>query len=156
MSLRSVAGGLALFLLSCSPKADLSPLLAGMTSQGSTLFPCDVGAVLQTKCWGCHGVEKNYGAPMTLVTDTDVHAKTRDGTQEIYQRIAQRIHNPASPMPMRGFPALTPTELATLDAWLNQGAPAGNGCAPAPAGASGGSSAMGTGAVPPMGAGGTP
>jgi cytochrome c551/c552 len=154
MSMRRFAGGLAFLVLACSPKADIAPQQLGTATQSSSLFPCEVGAALQAKCWGCHGAEKNYGAPMALLDDQDAHAKTHDGTQEVYQRISQRIHDPASPMPMRGFPALTPSEMATLDAWIAQGAPAGNGCSPPPAGTGGSAPMMGTAAAPATGAGG--
>jgi hypothetical protein len=117
---------------------------------GNTPFPCDVGAVLQQKCWGCHGSPTNYGAPMTLLKDEDVHGTTRDGTEQIYQRMEKRIHDTSSPMPMRGFPQLTPAELGTLDAWIAQGAPGGTGCSPPPAvgaagAGTGGSAAVGSG-----------
>src|SRR5262245_40055514 len=135
MSMRSVASSLALFVFACSPQGSPAPEQTGSAAATLTPFPCDVGVALQTKCWGCHGQEKSYGATTTLLTYEDAHTMTRDGTQEIYQRMAKRIHDTSSPMPMRGFPALTAQELATLDAWIAQGAPPGNGCtSPSPGG----------------------
>jgi cytochrome c551/c552 len=176
MSLRTVLCGLVFAVVACSPTSGLpggsNPSLTGegnggQGATGSTPFPCAVGAVLQTKCWSCHGAERNYGAPMTLLTDEDVHAMTHDGTQQIYQRMSARIHDAASPMPMKGFPALTPAETSTLDTWIAQGAPGGNGCAPPPSagGSAGtpilssggnGSGGTGSGGVSYGGAGSTP
>jgi len=117
---------------------------APAVTPGNTPFPCDVGAVLQSKCWSCHGSPTNYGAPMSMLKDEDVHGKTKDGTEMIYQRMSERIHSTSSPMPMKGFPALTAAELGTLDAWIAQGAPGGAGCAPA-VGAGGTSPVNGSG-----------
>jgi hypothetical protein len=119
---------------------------------GNTPFPCAVGAVLQSKCWGCHGSPTNYGAPMTLLKDEDVHATTKDGAEQVYQRMAKRIHDTASPMPMKGYPALTADELATLDGWLAAGAPGGAGCTSSPSGV-GGASGIGGAGTPSGGTG---
>ena len=98
---------------------------------GSTPLPCDVQTVLATKCWGCHGAQTNYAAPMSLTKDEDVHKMTRDGAEQIYQRMSKRIHDTSASMPPKGFAALTKSELTTLDAWIAQSAPGGSGmCAP--------------------------
>src|SRR4051812_19526464 len=152
MSIRNLLGGLVLAAVACSPQADPAPSdKTGITSAKLTPFPCSVGAVLQSKCWTCHGAETAFGAPMPLLYAEDVHAKTRDGTQEIYQRIAQRIHDPASPMPMKGYPKLTSEEMSILDTWAAQGGPAGTGCGgPQPATGTGGTTgAPGGGGAPP-------
>jgi hypothetical protein len=118
--------------------------------------------VLQSKCWSCHGSERLYGAPMTLLSDEDVHRQTKDGLQAVYQRMATRIHDAASPMPMKNWPPLTPAEMTTLDTWIAQGAPAGTGCSPAPssnggaATSAGGTSGGGSGGVSYGGEGSTP
>jgi hypothetical protein len=87
---------------------------------------------------------------MTLLRDEDVHVMTRDGTEQVYQRMSKRIHDTASPMPMKGFPALAADELSTLDSWIAQGAPGGTGCT-AP---SGGGGAPGVGGSSMIGGGG--
>lgn len=155
MTKHGLTGVLLLALTACAAPQDpknMGPpqgvMPAVITNQlGNTPFPCEVGAVLQQKCWGCHGSPTNYGAPMTLLRDEDVHGMTKDGTEQIFQRMAKRIHDTSSPMPMRGFPQLTPAELGTLDGWLAQGAPGGSGCAPPPAGGAAGAGAGGSAAV---------
>jgi hypothetical protein len=78
MSLRNFLGALVFAAVACSPQADPAPSdKTGVTSAGLTPFPCQVGAVLQSKCWTCHGAEKSYGAPMQLLYSEDVHAKTK-------------------------------------------------------------------------------
>ena len=127
-----------------------APSSGGASSQGgmpavtppaAQAFPCDVLTVVQNKCWTCHSTPTNYGAPMSLLQDSDVHKTTRDGTEQIYQRMAKRIHDSSSSMPPAGFPKLTASELATLDAWIARGAPAGTGCSVPPG--SGGAPSMG-------------
>jgi mono/diheme cytochrome c family protein len=153
--LRNFLGALVFAAVACSPQADPAPSdKTGVTSAGLTPFPCQVGAVLQSKCWTCHGAEKSYGAPMQLLYSEDVHAKTRDGQEEIYQRISKRIHDASSPMPMKGFPALTSAETSILDAWVAQGGPAGTGCGGPPQGGTGGTNG-GSGAPPATSSGGT-
>jgi hypothetical protein len=153
MSMRNLLGGLVFALVACSPQGDPAPSdKTGITS--AALFPCSVGAVLQSKCWTCHGAETAYGAPMPLLYPEDVHKKTKDGTQEIYQRIAQRIHDPASPMPMKGFPELTSAEKDIIDAWAAQGGPPGTGCGGPPEPGETGGVTGGAGAPPTTGTGG--
>src|SRR5690349_7128461 len=81
----ALTGALLLALTACAapqdPK-DMGPMqgvapAAVANPPGNTPFPCEVGAVLQQKCWGCHGSPTNYGAPMTLLRDEDVHGMTR-------------------------------------------------------------------------------
>ncbi|HEX4338167.1 MAG TPA: hypothetical protein VH062_19800 [Polyangiaceae bacterium] len=158
-----IAGLLVAAVTACSPNggngADVNPFGQGgggglpaggapaggaPVTPGNTPFPCNVGAVLQAKCWSCHGSPTNYGAPMSMLNDEAVHAMTKDGVEQVYQRMSERIHSTSSPMPMKGFPALTTDELGTLDSWIAQGAPGGTGCTAAPGGAGGTSSAGGS------------
>ena len=178
MSLRSGSIAIAFLVGACSPvqsdldgsewstTPDAAQGAAGtQVSSGGTPFPCEVGAALQSKCWGCHGVQQNYGAPVPLTSWEAVHHPTVDGTEAIYQRMKRRIHDTASPMPPLGQPPLTAQEIALLDAWVDQGGPAGNGCSPPPGsggasgasgqgGGSGGSYYGGAGGMPEGGSGG--
>src|SRR5262245_48886263 len=36
-------------------------------------LPCNVSAILSQHCGNCHGAERNFGAPMSLVTWNDLH-----------------------------------------------------------------------------------
>lgn len=132
MTKRSGVCGLFLVLVSCGQSADPQP--TSTAQQGSTLLPCEIGATLQAKCWECHGPVLNYGAPMHLIWWEDAQGSTKDGKEKIFQRMRGRIHSSAAPMPPRGFAPLTASEMALLDSWVDQGAPAGNGCSGVPGG----------------------
>ncbi len=64
---------------------------------------------------------------MPLVTYDDLMAASLlDGDESVLERVAERIHDPQSPMPPGGMPA---SAVATLDAWLEAGAPgSGEAC----------------------------
>ena len=107
---------------------------AGTTGQagssGSTTgpLPCDVAAVVTSKCQTCHGKAPLFGAPMSLLTATDFQAAPRSGAAaHVYQVAANRIHDAANPMPPKGQPVPSTAELSTLDKWFAAGAPAGTG-----------------------------
>jgi len=131
----------------------------GQTGRSGSL-PCDVASVVTSKCQSCHGTTPLFGAPMSLVTTADFQTAPKSGTAaHVYQVAATRIHDTANPMPPKGQPTLTSSELATMDTWLAAGAPAGSGsCSPGTggtgAGGTGGTSAGGTGGSGAAGAGG--
>jgi hypothetical protein len=115
-------------------------------------LPCDVSAVLRDKCQTCHGNPLMSG-PMPLITWADLQAisPAYAGTK-IAARVKARIHNTAAPMPPAGRPALTSAELATLDAYLDAGAPQTNvacsgGAVTGGGGTTGGGAATGGGAT---------
>lgn len=135
MTLRKGVWGLFFILPACGQTADPAPTQSGVS--GNTPFPCEVGAVLQDKCWECHGNPRQYGAPMSLLNWEDVHRKTKDGQEQIYQRMHTRIHSDRDPMPPPLNPTLTADQMSVLDAWIAAGAPAGNGCQPPPQGGGG-------------------
>lgn len=93
----------------------------------STPLPCDVAQVFEDKCQICHGAEVEFGAPMSLVDweDTQASAPTRD--QPVWEAVRDRVRDSQDPMPPRGLPALTPDQLAILEAWFAAGAPPGEG-----------------------------
>src|SRR4051812_43086763 len=103
----------------------------GQTGTGGSAggaLPCDVAAIVMSKCQTCHGKTPLYGATMSLLGVADFQAAPRSGKADhVYQAAATRLHDTTNPMPPKGQPALTSTELATLDAWLAAGAPAGSG-----------------------------
>lgn len=185
MSWRSACWGLAFVVLagsgcgqkSADPEPGGGPLMSaggqGSAGGGNTPFPCAVGAALQRNCWQCHGDPLNNAAPMHLTTWESVHQMTRDGTEQIFERIQKRVHDNRDPMPPTAICAQTgdckPTaaEMQTLDQWIAQGAPAGNGCAPTPppgaggtwtpppGGGGAGNAPNGTGGIVTYGSGGT-
>lgn len=136
MTMRTSIWGLLIAVSACSgPGPDAPPTTGPITGnggtgvQGNTPFPCEVGAVLQSKCWDCHGDPTNYGAPMHLMNWESVQRTTKDGLEPIYKRIGSRIHSPNDPMPPPTYPNRpSQSQLDVLDAWVAAGAPAGNGC----------------------------
>jgi hypothetical protein len=96
-------------------------------------LPCEVAAVIQARCAGCHGVPPMFGAPMPLAGAADFQATARDGRTPVWQMAKTRISTDT--MPPRSATPLSPTERATLMAWIDQGAPAaaaGTTCGAAP------------------------
>lgn len=87
-------------------------------------LPCDVDAVLQASCRGCHQASPKFGAPMPLVTHADLHAPLPSApSKKVFEQITSRIHDDADPMPPPPNERLTDAEAATLDAWIAAGAP---------------------------------
>jgi hypothetical protein len=94
----------------------------------TTPLPCDVAQVLAANCQTCHGEEPSFGAPMSLVSAGDLHAPAHsDPSRQVFELISQRVHAEDQPMPPPPNARLDEAQSATLDAWLEQGAPAGNG-----------------------------
>jgi len=110
-TLRLVTVSAALLAVHCaSEEPSSSSSSAAVASDG---LPCDVQKVIADRCQRCHGETPKFGAPMKLVSWTDVHDKA--------QVVGQRIHDPRSPMPP-GAP-LPDAERAVLDDWIAKGAP---------------------------------
>jgi hypothetical protein len=113
-------------LVACAPgtsdsETEQAKLNADSAAQAGNL-PCDVSAVIEKNCSKCHGSRPVYGAPMPIVSSSDVHATSKsDASKKVWQRIGERIHDAASPMPPSGV--LSEGELATLDSWIKAGAP---------------------------------
>jgi hypothetical protein len=100
---------------------------AGATGVAVTGLPCDVATILQAKCVVCHSSPPTGGAPMSMVTYSDLTApsKTTPG-QSIAQLSVTRMQSTTLPMPPLGNPAPTPQEVAAFQAWVTAGAPAGS------------------------------
>jgi hypothetical protein len=133
---------------------------------GGAALPCDVAAVLRTKCQGCHGTRPINGAPVSLVTYAQTQAPgVRSPSQLVWQEMQARAHDTTmTVMPPRGQPALTSAEMASLDSWFAAGAPAGtqactdaSGGTPGSGGSGGTPGLGGSGGTPSLGgSGGTP
>ncbi|MEM7446729.1 MAG: hypothetical protein AAF355_00640 [Myxococcota bacterium] len=89
-------------------------------------FPSEVAAILAEQCVNCHGSEPRFGAPMSLVTWNDFHAPSiSKPNRKTFEVVMDRLRSPVSPMPPP--PAvLEESELATLETWIQEGAPAGS------------------------------
>ena len=94
-------------------------------------LPCDVAAVLESKCQPCHHSPPANGAPFPLLTYEDLVSPF--GTDMLrWQRVAQVVEPDASlHMPPVAQPQPTPADLDTLRAWFAACAPPtaeGSGC----------------------------
>src|SRR5690606_4833517 len=97
----------------------------------ATRLPCDVDAVLRSKCQTCHADDPKYGASTALVTYDDLQ-KDHAG-KKLVARVKERIHDDARPMPPTPNPRLTPEEAKVLDGWIDGGARASDAtCTNAP------------------------
>src|SRR5699024_2018305 len=75
---------------------DTPPRVDGGTPKkkpaASTGLPCDVAAILQTSCAGCHGAKLSGGAPNSLVTYDDLAAKSaNDASKTIAALSVERM-----------------------------------------------------------------
>ncbi|MEY4508481.1 MAG: hypothetical protein RLZZ450_603 [Pseudomonadota bacterium] len=87
---------------------------------------CDVEPILKASCQECHAAKPLYGAPMPLVTVADLRAPAKtQANLTVLESIGKRIHDAQRPMPPATGKPLSPLQLATLDAFIAAGAPAG-------------------------------
>ena len=91
----------------------------------STGLPCDVQALLTDKCLSCHGSQLSGGAPIPLVTYSDLTATNSAGVM-VAQRCLDRLTQPSAQMPPLPAPAASSAEIATLRAWIAAGTPSGD------------------------------
>ena len=86
-------------------------------------LPCGVSKVLVNNCQTCHAATPIGGAPMPLVTFADLQQPAKSQpTQKVYEVVQKRIHDTTLPMPPTTQPALSSSDMATLDSWLQAGA----------------------------------
>jgi hypothetical protein len=88
----------------------------GPSGVGRGGLPCDVDAVLASRCRSCHTDPPQYGAPMSLVTYSDV--------KSVSDTIVRRIASDTQPMPPSPNPRLSAAERKTLSDWVAAGTPA--------------------------------
>ena len=105
---------------------DAGTIDAGPVDAGPTGFPCDVHAVLQKHCAGCHAGE-TY-APMLMTRDQFLGPAYATVGMSVGQFASQRMTpGSTSPMPPYGTSALpSADEVATVTAWVAAGMPAGS------------------------------
>jgi len=98
----------------------------GGSSPPANDLPCDLAAVLGSKCISCHGSPLSGGATFTLTSRADLLAMSAAyAGQTIAQRSLVRMQSATSPMPPAG-PGASPTDIATLQGWITAGTPAGS------------------------------
>ena len=105
------------------------PLISG--ASGSV--PCEVAAIVTDHCITCHAETPKFNAPMSLVSADDFERTAPiSGSEQVHDVAARRIRaEGAARMPPPGtVDALDATEIETLGAWLDAGAPSvADGCA---------------------------
>lgn len=110
------------------------------TTGGAEVLPCEISALFKAHCADCHGSMPQSGAPMSLVTWSDLQ-KSAPITKSKLTRdvVLDRIKSTSSPMPPAPFPRLSADEIASYEKWVNGGAAKGTTatCANTPATPSG-------------------
>ncbi len=92
----------------------------------ATGLPCDVQALLSSRCVTCHGVIPNQGAPMSLVTYADLLAPARSNPAMTVSELAVlRMQSASAQMPPAPAIHATPAEIAVLQDWNAAGNPQG-------------------------------
>ncbi len=115
MKRAAALGGMIALILACS----------STTSTPGSPLPCAIENVLGAHCRTCHGATPSFGAPMSLVSYEDLHAKAKSApSRSVYELVGERIHDEAHPMPQPPNHRLSALETATLDNWVAAGAPA--------------------------------
>lgn len=115
-----------------SPPPDASPnstlIPEGPAGSGlNTKLPCDVQALLENRCIGCH----SGSSPPPLLTYADLIAPSRSNPQKtMAQMAAERLRSTTSPMPPP--PAAPPAEdeIASFEEWVKAGTKSGTPCTP--------------------------
>jgi hypothetical protein len=111
-----------------APAAGAAPTAKGL--------PCDVEAILASRCQTCHSNPPKFGANTPLVSWDDLQ-KPGPGASagtKLSELVASRIHDDARPMPPSPQSRLAAKELATVDAWIKAGTPSSSAtCSNAPA-----------------------
>ena len=115
------------------------------------LLPCDVSQLLQQRCQNCHGVNTQFGAPMSLVTHADLLAAAVTGSGSVAERSVTRMQATTERMPPPPNVVASAAEVAVLQGWIDAGMPAraaGETCDGGSGGAGGGGGGGDLGCVP--------
>jgi hypothetical protein len=91
---------------------------------------CAVETILEAHCQTCHNANLAFGAPMPLLTHTDMIAPTPIDGRPAYRVALDRVTATAKPMPPPPRGPLGGGDIATLRAWVDAGTPYGNCDAP--------------------------
>lgn len=89
-------------------------------------LPCSIKNLLGTRCQGCHGNPPVPGAGVSLLTHADLTAPSQsDATLTVAARSLKRMKDALAPMPPSPATHATAEEIATLETWIDAGAPRG-------------------------------
>ncbi len=101
---------------------------SGSGTTGPSGLPCDVQAILQNNCTACHS-DPPVSGPMGLETYADLTAPAvTNPAVTVAQLSVTRMQDTAKPMPPGG--GVSAADIATFQAWVAAGAPAGSCGAP--------------------------
>lgn len=111
---------------SATPQPDAGTVVTTDAGSGGGAFPCDVQKVLAEKCTLCHAAGQQGPMPLTRPEHFFLAAPSAPG-QRVHDVVRARINHadPRLKMPPPSQAPLTSAELATLNTWLDQGAPSG-------------------------------
>jgi mono/diheme cytochrome c family protein len=105
----------------------------GAGSGADTGLPCNVQAVLENRCVGCH----RAGSPTPFLTYEDLTKPSiTDPSKTMVQMAIERMKNDAKPMPPKPAQRALFDEIAAFSGWVAAGTPRGTSCTP-PAGGGG-------------------
>lgn len=94
-------------------------------SRAATGLPCDVDALLEERCRGCH--VPGGSAPMPLVTYDDLAAPSNvDSSKSNAVRSIERLRSPDRPMPPPPLARVASPEIVVLEKWVAAGMPRGD------------------------------
>jgi hypothetical protein len=100
---------------------------ASTGTAGMDGLPCEVAALLASKCVSCHSTTHTADIPNALVSYADLTAKSKtDATMSVAQMALARMKSPTSPMPPLPATPATAAEIAAFEAWVNAGTPMGS------------------------------
>ncbi len=117
-------------------------LVLTTTAASAVDYKSQVAIIFRTKCYACHSAEKNKIKGKVALDDSRISEQIGAGKHIIPGKGAQSTmyvnctlpSDDADVMPPDGKNRLTDAELATLKAWIDEGASlTGGGAAPAPA-----------------------
>ena len=65
----------------------------GGASASAADLPCDVAALLGSRCGACHSDPPRYGAPMPLTSAAALHAPAAsDSSRAVHEIVRERLH----------------------------------------------------------------
>jgi hypothetical protein len=90
-------------------------------------LPCDVAALLASKCVSCHSSPPIPNVPEALVSYADLTAPSKgDPSISTAKMALSRMKSAVSPMPPSPATPATAAEIAAFEAWVNAGTPMGS------------------------------
>ena len=105
--------------------ASCGPPPPSSVDAGGPHIPCDVEAILSTRCRACHGSQPTNGAPFSLITADDFLAPYAGST--VRERAFGALESDF--MPLNG-PPLSTAQKTVMYEWLDAGVPLSTAACP--------------------------